>query len=154
MQAKLRRALSLTPRDWGILTEAWLTLLWVDFTISCLPYPWWKGWLAQSMNLSSPAVSPNPEATERLVYLINAAANHHIGKPTCLRRSLTLREMLKRRKIPAILRMGIRKEGSRVDAHAWTECNGTVINDSPDVSTRFSPLPTLSKELLQQIHNQ
>ena len=128
-----------------MLAEAWLTLTWVDFVVSFLPYCWWKSWL-----VSQPEADTNQAAPfEDLVWAVNAAANHHLRKPTCLRRSLSLKQMLQRRKIPATLHIGIKKNGREVDAHAWVECNGIILNDSANVVANYSQFPILTAESLQ-----
>ncbi|MCF6354608.1 MAG: lasso peptide biosynthesis B2 protein [Candidatus Polarisedimenticolaceae bacterium] len=128
-----------------MLAEAWLTLTWVDFVVSFLPYRWWKSWL-----LTQPEAKTNQTASfEHLVWSVNAAANHHLRKPTCLRRSLTLKHMLQRQNISAILRIGIKRNGVEVDAHAWIEYNDFVLNDSTDIVASYSQFPILSTESLQ-----
>jgi hypothetical protein len=151
MKHKLKRAYSLSARDWIMLAEAWLTLTWIDFAVSFLPYRWWKSWLliqpdAKANQSSTPSL-PFPQ----LVWSVNAAANHHLRKPTCLRRSLTLKRMLLRRHVTTDLRIGIRKNRNQVDAHAWIEQAGIVINDSPDIATRYSQFPVLKEELLRHL---
>ncbi len=136
-----------------MLTEAWLTLSWIDFAISFLPYHWWKSWLSIQSDIKTNQQPATSLSFEQLVWSVNAAANHHLRKPTCLRRSLTLKCMLQRRGIPADLRIGIRKNGTQIAAHAWIEHTGTVINDSPDIATSYSQFPVLTKELMQGFQN-
>jgi hypothetical protein len=45
-------------------------------------------------------------------------------RPTCLTRSLALVYLLRRRGLPAELRIGVRKTGEAFGAHAWVECQG------------------------------
>ncbi len=145
MRHKLKRACSLSVKEWGTLAEAWLTLAWVDFVISFLPYHWWKPWL-----INQPNAEPHQTAPfEQLVWSVDAAANHHPRKPTCLRRSLTLKRMLQRRNISATLHIGIKRNGVKVDAHAWIEYNGFVLNDSTDVVANYSQFSPLTTESLQ-----
>jgi hypothetical protein len=37
------------------------------------------------------------------------------------------------------LRIGIRKHGDRLEAHAWVELHGAVLNDTRNVGERFAP---------------
>jgi Transglutaminase-like superfamily len=48
---------------------------------------------------------------------------------TCLPRSLTLWWLLRRRGIGAELRIGVRKDGEVITAHAWVVCRGEVVGD-------------------------
>jgi len=147
MKHKLKHAYSLSAREWVLLAEAWLTISWIDFVISLLPYHWWKSWLFNQYE----AETHQAANLEHLVWSVNAAADHHLRKPTCLRRSLTLKQMLQRRKIPAKLRIGINKDGADLKAHAWIEYTGIVLNDSPDIATSYSQFPVFEEKLLRRL---
>ena len=57
----------------------------------------------------------------------------------CLSRSLTLWWLLRRHGVAADVRLGVNlAEGFA--AHAWVEWQGQVLNDTPDVSSRYQPL--------------
>lgn len=71
--------------------------------------------------------------------LVQAAARRVPVQTYCLHNSLVLSWMLRRRGIPCELRFGARLQGSELDAHAWVECAGQVLNDSQDVHERFPP---------------
>jgi len=70
--------------------------------------------------------------------LVNAAAYRLPGRPACLARSVTLWWLLRRHGIESTLRIGVRTEGGRLEAHAWVELAGVVLNDSQDVGQRFA----------------
>lgn len=72
-----------------------------------------------------------------LARLVDAAARRLPGHPACLTRSVTLWYLLRRRALPAALRLGVRKAEGRLEAHAWVELGGEVVNDSADVGARF-----------------
>ncbi len=63
---------------------------------------------------------------------------------SCLVESITLWWMLRRRKIPADLRIGVRTITGSFDSHAWVELHGTVLNDIDQVATIYSPMDFLS----------
>jgi hypothetical protein len=46
--------------------------------------------------------------------------------------------LLRRRGIAGDLRIGVRKEAGRFEAHAWVELGGRVLNDNEDVGERFA----------------
>ncbi len=58
----------------------------------------------------------------------------------CLSRSLALLLLLRRGGHAAQLRLGVSLAGGAFAAHAWVELDGRVLNDRPDVSTRYRPL--------------
>ena len=59
---------------------------------------------------------------------------------TCLDRSLLLWFVLLQHGLDGDLRIGVARseDGSGIDAHAWVEFDGLVLNDAPDVATRFA----------------
>ena len=59
---------------------------------------------------------------------------------TCLRRSLTLQRELQRSRCRAVLSLGVRKVNGELNAHAWVEVAGEVVNDSPAIIATFLPL--------------
>ncbi len=70
--------------------------------------------------------------------MVDVAARHGIFEPTCLPRSLVLWWLLRRRGLASELRIGVRKEAGRFEAHAWVELQGVVLNDGGDVHERFA----------------
>ena len=48
---------------------------------------------------------------------------------SCLRQSLVVRAWLRRRGLDAQLRIGVRKAGEALDAHAWVEVAGVALED-------------------------
>jgi hypothetical protein len=70
--------------------------------------------------------------------LVDAAARHGPYRATCLPRSLTLWWLLRHRGIDSCLRIGVRKEAGRLEAHAWVELRGLVLNDDSGVRKRFA----------------
>ena len=59
---------------------------------------------------------------------------------TCLRRSLTLQRELHRSGIRAALALGVRQRDGRVEAHAWIEVGGEVVNDPAELVATYRPL--------------
>jgi hypothetical protein len=85
-------------------------------------------------------------------HMVNAADRHGLVHPSCLAKSLTLRWLLRREGIASDLRIGIRKENEKFEAHAWVELEGAALNE-PEEHHRhyaafdgaFSPLPSDEK---------
>ena len=71
---------------------------------------------------------------------IDLAARHHVVPARCLHKSLILHFWLRREGIPSELKIGVRKEGTELRAHAWVELGGHVINDDVDAVAGFRPL--------------
>jgi hypothetical protein len=71
--------------------------------------------------------------------LVKAAGNNSLYRPSCLRQSLVLWSLLRRRGIEATLHAGVRKGPQRVEAHAWVTCDGVVLSDDSDIHGSFTP---------------
>jgi len=82
-----------------------------------------EGWCAQPVD--EPRNAGRVETTCRMV---RAAARYGTGKANCLVESLTLWYLLRRQGIAASLRIGVRKEREKFEAHAWVEYGGVPLN--------------------------
>ena len=66
-------------------------------------------------------------------------------RPSCLVRALALAELLARAGVPhALIRVGVRRDGTSLDAHAWVELDGAVVGDDPRAVRRFTPLGSVA----------
>ena len=82
---------------------------------------------------------------DRIARLVDIAARHAPLRVGCLSRALTLQWILRRRGIDADLRVGVRKQGDRIDAHAWVEHAGIPLMESAGVAQRFAPFEPLAR---------
>ncbi|MCU0836210.1 MAG: lasso peptide biosynthesis B2 protein [Chromatiaceae bacterium] len=103
--------------------------------------------LAAGRKAQPAADSPaETEQAQRLARLVSISANHGPYRATCLRQSLALWWLLRRRGIAAELRLGVRKDQGELLAHAWVEHEGQALNDAQGVTksyAAFSPaIPT------------
>jgi hypothetical protein len=137
---KLRQLRRLPVAEARILAEAWVTLALTHAQLA---------WAPTASVLPKPGHEEPPRSSEdedltghrRLAWLVDAAARNHVVAMTCLRRSLTLQKMLKRRGVQAQVVIGVRKDADKpLDAHAWVELQGAVLNDRPDIAERFPRL--------------
>jgi hypothetical protein len=69
-----------------------------------------------------------PVDAKAICRLVGTAARHGLCEATCLRQALVVWFLLRRRGMPAELRIGVRKNAERLDAHAWVESNGGVLD--------------------------
>ena len=49
-----------------------------------------------------------------------------------------LQQLLRRHGIESDLRIGTRKAEGRFEAHAWVECEGSILNDASTVHQQFA----------------
>jgi hypothetical protein len=80
----------------------------------------------------------------RLHRVVEIAARHGVARGTCLSRSLTLLELLRREGVSGELRIGVREPGATFEAHAWVEHRGVVLNDDESVRRRYAAFGTLA----------
>ena len=85
----------------------------------------------------------------RRVRWFNAAARYPFNWARCLQRSLGLCLWMERQGLRPELKIGVRKVGEVLKAHAWVECCGTVLNDNPRVATMFVTMNGVNLELAQ-----
>lgn len=71
--------------------------------------------------------------------MVQVAGRRFPCRTNCLHQSVTLWWLLRRRGIESDLRIGVRKKANQLEAHAWVECQGHVLNDLPDFNERFAP---------------
>lgn len=82
-------------------------------------------------------IALTPGELRRIAHLVDIAADRVPVRVPCLTRSLTLWWLLRRRGIESDLRIGVRKSNGEFASHAWLECAGMLINDSPHSIQNF-----------------
>ena len=81
-----------------------------------------------------------------LARLVAAAARWGPCRPSCMVRSLTLQCLLKRHGLDSQLRLGVRKAGRRLEAHAWVEHQGRPLIEPANVGQNFAPFDPISTD--------
>ncbi len=139
---RARRLLAHPPADRRLLLQAWTAAPIIRIMLAVAGFKRCHAALQRFTGSggSRAAVTPGFDEVAHLARLVRAAARHGCVDRNCLTESLTLWWLLRRRGIDSDIRIGVRKEGDRLDAHAWVECAGTALDEHPDVSRIFSPL--------------
>lgn len=75
---------------------------------------------------------------EKICRMVKAAAHYGIGAATCLEQSLVLWYLLRQEDIPARLRIGVKKQPGKFEAHAWVEHNGMALNQVEEVHRHYA----------------
>lgn len=130
-----RRAFALRADEWAVLVEGALLAAMVEAGLRLQPL----SRLVTRVDAAAPARRAWP--TERVPRLAALARWPYRVMPvpsSCLRRSLVLAWLLRRRGFQPRVRFGVRKHGSTLDAHAWVECQGLPLDLQPGAS--FAPL--------------
>ena len=134
MWEKLRRFSELEPAARNLFLRAMFLLPVVSLSLR------WRGFRATqrtlqgllSMANSEKAPVPIPERTALTAHLVNSADRHGLVSSSCLAKSLTLWWLLEKQGIRSDLRIGIRKEQDKFEAHAWVERGGLALNEPDD----------------------
>ena len=97
-------------------------------------------WLAR---WSEAATASSPDSTailaaKRAARWSNTAARYPFPWARCLQRSLALSMWMDAKELSPVLRIGVRKSPTGIDAHSWVEFNDEILNDSEFVGTTFS----------------
>lgn len=135
MNKKLTTILGLPPREIALLAAAWSWLLVADLALRLLPPAKARRCLAPQATTGLGSIPAG-----RVAFLVAAAARHHLYDMTCLRRALVLERLLRRCGHPAILQIGVCRQGGELRAHSWVEHEGQPVGDRPKIATEFLPL--------------
>lgn len=120
-------------RDLAVAAESFLLLAWVRVALRVAPRRLLRGVLAPRRG----GAAADAVAVARIFSRVAARhpLNHH-----CMHRSLALQRVLARRGIAAELRIGLGRKPNLFPGHAWLEIDGVVVNDDPQVVSRYAPL--------------
>jgi len=70
--------------------------------------------------------------------MVRAALRYSLAQYTCLEESLTLWYLLRRQGTSACLRIGVRKENEKFEAHAWVEYGGEALNQDEALHRHYA----------------
>ncbi|MBI4526967.1 MAG: lasso peptide biosynthesis B2 protein [Deltaproteobacteria bacterium] len=138
-----RKARELSWPDRWLFLQAWLAFPVLPLILRPLGFRRTHHFLhdlTAQAGLTSNAGAQGLDHARAIARLVHAAAARTCYTPMCLHRSLLLWTFLRRRGIAGHLRLGVRKEQERLQAHAWVEYEGSILNDAEDVHDRFAPL--------------
>jgi len=141
MWKAFQRYRALDPKARALFRRAALLLPWIAFSLRFRGFRLTQAALQQRL-ASVPASGANPSQDAILQMtcrMVKAAAHHGPVKPTCLVDSLTLWYLLQRQNIPATLKIGVRKQFQKLEAHAWVECNTVAVNQSEEQHRHYAP---------------
>jgi hypothetical protein len=130
----LRRFLGLGPRDRWATVEAAATLAVIQALLGGAPRRAWQG-LVRRACTDPGAEAEQVGAGEPLERVLGAVrrVSARCSRTTCLGRALTAWVMLRKRGIPAVVRLGVSKSPEDgFGAHAWLECGGRAVLGEPE----------------------
>ncbi len=95
---------------------------------------------AERVTQGSPQRDARATARAReLVDAVQWTAAHGLFRPFCLVQSLAIQDLLNRARIGGSeIRVGVRRDGNALKAHAWVRWGGEVLGDDPAYVGRFT----------------
>jgi Transglutaminase-like superfamily len=129
---RLRQLQSLSRADVAIAVEAAALVPFVELGLR-----WWP--LDRLLaRLESAASGDDGADAARAARVVDAVMALY-PPATCLKKSLVLLRILRRRGRPAVLRLGVQKSAQDLRAHAWIECEGRILLDA-GIAHRYAML--------------
>jgi hypothetical protein len=139
-----RKFQALNPAEQRAFLQALLLLPGAALTIKLFgPRSCWR--LAARLRAPNQLILDTDAAREQAkltAKMVRAAAGHGIYKANCLPQSLVLWLLLRKVGIIAEIRIGARKVGEQLQAHAWVEQGGVALNEHTEVVEAFPPFVT------------
>lgn len=142
--ARLPRFFSRSAAERRLLLEILLTLWLVRLELWLLPFG-----RVTRLGKRPPAETPSSQTSSietsrvkiaRLAKTLSAV-NRYVPHATCLTQALAGQRLLAAHGYPSRLRIGVRKDGARLSAHAWLEHEGTVVVGRVSNLADYRPLP-------------
>jgi hypothetical protein len=129
-----------------LLVQAYLLLLIVTLRLRFLSAQPVFGdilYTESSTDCASPANTL--EIIEKAQWSLHQAECLFPFRIRCLERAVVLSRLLRRRRIPTKLQIGVKKSGQQLEAHAWVEYQGRPLNSSAEQCSEYLPLETAAK---------
>lgn len=144
MLERLRRFSALGQPAQMLFLRALLLLPAVSLSLKLRGFQATRATLQKVLSASVP--QPLSDAVSQCVTLtarmVNAADRHGLVHPSCLAKSLTLWWLLGHQGITSSLRIGIRKENEKLQAHAWVEREGVALNEPEEHHRHYAAFDT------------
>jgi hypothetical protein len=123
-------------REKARLFGVWWGVLRVDLEIRFLPSRVWRS----AVRVAAHGSRLSREEIERWAWRARVVGSHHLYPIRCLARAVWLQRKLRRLGQDAELKIGVRRERSGLEAHAWVEVDGSPVGESPALDRQFTVL--------------
>jgi hypothetical protein len=144
--ATLRTAARLSAAELVALVEATVLLAAARLVIVLLPFRWLAARLGAHMH-ESPAESDGDDerSLRRVRWALGAVSRRAPWRCLCLEQAVAATVMLRRRRLPSTLYLGVARAGERagVEAHAWVR-SGTFFVTGGEARARFTVVSTFA----------
>jgi hypothetical protein len=148
MWNRLRRFSALEPRAQKAFLQAIVLLPLITLSLRSRGFRATQISLQRLLSLAGngPPGSHSDKNVAITAHMVNAADRHSFIHPSCLAKSLALWWLLERQGISSSLRIGIRKEKGKFEAHAWVECDGIVLNEPEEHHRHYAAFSSLPRD--------
>lgn len=140
----LNKARQLSQWERRLLFQSVLLLPVIHLALLVLGYSRLQGAMERLLPLKSvdrsPSETENIQQAQEIARIVSIAARHGLYKATCLRRSLLVWWFLRGLGIQSRICFGVRKMDHQLEAHAWVEYQGVIVNDSERVREAYQTL--------------
>ena len=125
--------------DWGVLARCLWLIPATEWSVRWRPP---QRWLHPALTAAeaTPANAAERARAAEVARWVDAAYRRSPLASSCLTQSLVLHRVLRARRLPSRLRIGVGKPGGAFQAHAWVECGGAPLNDRDALHQHFAPL--------------
>ena len=129
--------------DWGVLARCLWLIPAAELAVRWLPP---RHWLPPTTAGQAGVDAAAGARAAEVARWVDAAYRRSPFASSCLTRSLVLDRVLRARRLPSRLRIGVSKPGGAFAAHAWVECAGAPLNDREALHRHFAPLDNFLAE--------
>lgn len=143
---RVYRFIGLTSVERALIARASLWLLFFRAGLFLAPTWFAQKWVRDGKTAGVVDQMADEPTIDDIVRAVRQC-KRYVPYATCLTQALTARRMLSRYGHDAVLKIGVAKSDSRLEAHAWVEVNGQVVLGKQPFHSRYtvleSPRPVL-----------
>ena len=142
MWDRFRRFSALDPEARKLFLRAAALLPFVGMSLHTRGYKKTQAWLQKrlaSRKVSAPTAGSAHQLVHKTWRMVRAAEHHGFTRATCLEQSLALWYLLGRQRISSRIRVGVRRQAGKFEAHAWVEYEGEALNQPEELHRHYAP---------------
>ncbi len=132
-----------SPERWLALRLLVLLPL-IDLSLRSIGFQRSRAWLSRLAPPEVATVAVDRDAVaaaQRLAGLARSVGARSPWRTSCLRQALAVWWLLRRRRLPAELKIGVIRRDPPFQAHAWVELDGVALDPEAAAHVAFPPLP-------------
>jgi hypothetical protein len=142
MWDRFRRFSALDPDARKLFLRAAALLPFVGMSLHARGYKKTQGWLQnrlESRRVSAITAGAPDQLVHKTCRMVRAAEHYGLTRSTCLEESLALWYLLGRQNISSRIRIGVRRQAGKFEAHAWVEYEGEALNQPEELHRHYAP---------------